>query len=209
MKLCILCTAHNPPRNSLLFLRSNAAVHTRTEQKDSILTQYTTRSAGETVNGFLVCGWLKHWDGMAASLKRTAVPGKPRLLSSAQVRRHVATRIRSSNRSGRPVRYTQLLGPVQQTTGKQVSIQTLRRYGRQELHASQTRGKKRTADEGMHTFYRTRLHTTARSSQNQLLDVLVVGVHFSVSAQMCEQIAKIRRKLQCIGANHILVVDKT
>lgn len=129
------------------------------EQKHSILTHYTSRRESDSAERILSLHgvkvttrtffrWLRQWDGTVASLTRAAGSGRPRLLSSGQVKRHVATRIRSSNRSGVPVRYTKLLPQVEAATGQRMSVRTLRRYGKQELHAAQTRGKKRTADEG-------------------------------------------------------------
>lgn len=108
------------------------------EQKHSILTHYTSRRDGETLDQiFALHGvkasrqsffvWMKQWDGTPASLSRAAGSGRPRLLSNGDVKRHVATRIRSCNRSGTPVRYTRLLTAVQAATGQQVSVRTLRR----------------------------------------------------------------------------------
>lgn len=145
---------------ALLLLRPMQ--HPTPEQKHSILTHYTSRRNDESVDSILarhdvkvsrrsVYAWLKQWDGTVASLKRASVSGRPRALSSGQVKRHVATRIRSCNRSGRPVRYSRLLPVVQTATGQQLSLRTLQRYGKEELGAKQTRGKKRTADEGTHT----------------------------------------------------------
>lgn len=61
--------------------------------------------------------------------------------------RHVQTRIRSANRANRPVHYTDLLPVVRHATGKHLSIQTLRRYGRKELGARLKGTVKRTSAE--------------------------------------------------------------
>ena len=91
--------------------------------------------------------WHQQWDGTPQSLQEKARSGRPRILSSAEVKRHVAAPIRNRNRSARPVRYTKLLPQVQAATGQDVSLRTLQRYGHDELAARQTRGKKRTAEE--------------------------------------------------------------
>jgi hypothetical protein len=55
--------------------------------------------------------------------------------------------ILAANRAHRAVHYTQLLPRIQAATGKQLSIQTLRRYGKEELGGRNKQSKKRTADE--------------------------------------------------------------
>jgi hypothetical protein len=91
--------------------------------------------------------WHKRWNGTAESLEHRKGAGRPRVLSRAEVSRHVRAPILAANRAHRPVHYTSLLSKVQQKTHTQVSIQTLRRYGKQQLHAKQKHTLKRTADE--------------------------------------------------------------
>jgi hypothetical protein len=136
--------------------------HPTPEQKHSILTHYASRREGETLKQILalhdvvasrqaVAQWRQQWDGTIASLQRKPVAGRPRTLTPAEVRRHVAAPIRNANRAARAVRYTKLLPQVQAATGKSMSVQTLRRYGEQELGAKQHRGKKRTEEESEYT----------------------------------------------------------
>jgi len=91
--------------------------------------------------------WHNRWDGTPQSLQHKAVSGRPRVLSTQQVRRHIAAPIRNSNRAHRAVRYTKLLPQVQAATGSQLSLRTLQRYGKEEAGGRRTRGKKRTAEE--------------------------------------------------------------
>lgn len=91
--------------------------------------------------------WHRSWNGTPASLQRKAGSGKARILSKAQVTRYVRQPLLAANRAHRSVHYTQLLPIVRQKTGKKLSIQTLRRYGKQELGAKEKHTKKRTADE--------------------------------------------------------------
>jgi hypothetical protein len=49
------------------------------------------------------------------------------------------------------VHYTDLLESVKEKTGKEISVQTLRRYGKEECAAKQRHSKKRAADESEHT----------------------------------------------------------
>lgn len=73
------------------------------------------------------------------------------MLSSAQVSRHVRAPILAANRAHRAVHYTDLLESVKEKTGKEISVQTLRRYGKEECAAKQRHSKKRSADESEHT----------------------------------------------------------
>jgi transposase len=127
-------------------------------QKHSILVQYRPRSpthsfaalavrAGSGLKKSTIHSWYQRWDGTPASLQHKPVPGRPRVMSRAQVVRHLQSRIRSANRKPRAIHYTDLLPVVQRATDKNVSIQTLRRYGHNELGAGHKRTKKRTAAE--------------------------------------------------------------
>ena len=91
--------------------------------------------------------WHARWDGTVHSLKEKRRQGRPRTLSRAEVSRHVRAPLLAANRAHRAVHYTTLLPSVKARTGKQLSIQTLRRYGKEELGAKQKRNKKRTAGE--------------------------------------------------------------
>jgi hypothetical protein len=133
-------------------------VHLTAEAKHHILLEYQrgvrgrgfrALSSRHGVKGGVhtIQRWMQQWDGTAASLKERERTGRPRVLSSAQVTRHIAAPIRNANRAGRVVRYSRLLPQVRASTGKSLSVQTLRRYGRKELGARQTRGKERTEDE--------------------------------------------------------------
>jgi transposase len=108
----------------------------------ALAQQYGVRGGKEVVRE-----WYRRWDGTPLSLEEKARSGRPRILSSAQVKRHVAAAIRNRNRSARPVRYTELLPQVQAATDREMSLRTLQRYGHDEAGGRKTRGKKRTAEE--------------------------------------------------------------
>jgi transposase len=115
---------------------------------DALARRFAVRGGGETIRY-----WYSKWDGTSQSLKDEKRTGRPRVLSSREVQQHVHAPILRANRSHRTIHYTKLLPSVQEKTGKNVSLSTLRRYGKEELGAKQKRGKKRTADESecMHT----------------------------------------------------------
>ena len=91
--------------------------------------------------------WHERWDGSPASLEEQSRTGRPRVLSRAQVSRHVRAPILAANRAHRAIRYSELLPRVQAATGQQLSLRSLQRYGKQELGAKQKHTKKRTAAE--------------------------------------------------------------
>jgi len=91
--------------------------------------------------------WHQQWDGSARSLQRKEGSGRSRALSRREVQLHVRTPILRANREHKPVHYPKLLPGVRRTSGKELSLRTLQRYGKEELAAKQRRGKKRTAEE--------------------------------------------------------------
>ncbi len=137
------------------------------EVKHSILLEYRPHSPthglaalaarhGVAGGKSVLHGWLQRWDGTPASLQHKPVRGRPRKLNTAQVTRHVRTRIVAANRRGEAIHYPDLLPVVQQATGSDLSPRTLRRYGHDQLGASQKRGRKRTAEERQCNMQRER-----------------------------------------------------
>jgi hypothetical protein len=111
-------------------------------------------------------------------------------------------------RAHEPILYSELQPAVEERTGKKVSARTIRRYGKEESGGRLKHGKKRTAEERsslQHTCEpRARLCVELQS-----LTLSTVALLITVSADMCEQIATVRRKFQRIGTRRILVLDET
>jgi transposase len=137
-------------------------VHFSPDFKHHILTQYEANTRGYGFHalacrygvsggGQTIQYWYRAWDGSPASLQRKAIPGRPRLLTRAQVGRYIRTPIRRRNRSHLPVHYTELQDSIQRSTGKSISLPTIRRHGRQELQAQCKHTRKRTIQECKHT----------------------------------------------------------
>jgi transposase len=78
-----------------------------------------------------VAAWYRRWDGTPVSLEEKQGRGRPRLLTSAEVSRHVRPRILAANRNNRAINYTQMLPAVRRATGKSISIRTLQHYGKE------------------------------------------------------------------------------
>jgi transposase-like protein len=136
--------------------------HLSSHHKHSILLEYQPRARDHSFAALarrhgikggkqVVMKWHSQWNGTAASLEEQHSPGRPRVLSTQEVQRHVAPRIRAKNRSAQRVHYTDIQPAVEEKTGKSMSPRTLRRYGEEDLAARRTQGKKRTADESEYT----------------------------------------------------------
>lgn len=132
--------------------------HLSPEAKHHILLEYsphdTTRSFTALARRHAIKGgaqvirlWHRRWNGTPASLQEQPRSGRPRVLSRAQVQRHIATPIRAAHRAHRSIQYTDLLPRVRAAAGAEVSLRTVQHYGKQELKAKQQRGVKRTAEE--------------------------------------------------------------
>jgi len=132
--------------------------HLSAEAKQHILLEYTpgVRGCGFKAlaarhgiagGATLLSAWYRRWNGTVQSLEEEQRSGRPRALSSAQVRRHIAAPIRAANRAARAVAYPTLLTQVQTATDSNVSLSTIKRYGKEELHATGKHGKKRTSEE--------------------------------------------------------------
>jgi len=132
------------------------------QQKHSILSHYCAgvRGAGFDAlarrfavkgGGSLIRSWYAAWDGTPASLQQKGGAGRPRILSRAEVSRHVRAPLLAANRAHRAIHYTTLLPALRAKTRKQISLRSLQRYGKEELGAKSKRSKKRTVDESEYT----------------------------------------------------------
>jgi transposase len=128
------------------------------KQKHDILTLYSSNDSNYTFESLahqynikggknVIWRWYQQWNGTPQSLERKKGSGRPTLLSSQQVNDYIRTPIRNKNRSFKPIHYTQLHSSIQQKTGKQISLRTVQRCGKEKLGVQQKRTKKRTAQE--------------------------------------------------------------
>ena len=128
------------------------------QQKHRILTHYRAGKRGAgfaalarrfdiTGGAAVIKRWHDKWDGTPQSLHHKQGAGRPRTLSSREVQQHVRAPILRANRKHRVVHYAQVQKAVQASTGKNLSLRTVQRYGKEELKARSTHGKKRTAEE--------------------------------------------------------------
>jgi hypothetical protein len=114
----------------------------RTHSFAALAEQYNIKGGRQVVEN-----WYHQWTGLPKSLERKKGSGRPTILTPQQVKDYIQIPIRNKNRSFKPIHYPQLLPSIQQKSSTQVSIQTVRRIGHQQLGAKQKRTKKRTAQE--------------------------------------------------------------
>ena len=189
------------------------------EQKHEILLEYSPRSTTHSLVALAqrhavkggrrtIENWLTRWDGAAASLQHAKGAGRPRSLTADEVRRHIIAPIRRKNRAHATILYSELQPAVEERTGKKVSPRTIRRYGKEEGGGRLMHGKKRTAEERASVPHTSVPHERSCVELRSLTHT-TSALLFSVSADMCEQIATVRRKFQRIGTRRILVLDET
>jgi hypothetical protein len=102
----------------------------------SLSQQYNIKGGSKTMSR-----WLQQWDGSPASLERREGSGRHTILTPQEVKDYIQLPIRNKNRSFKPVHYTDLLPSVTQKTGKEISVETIRRIGREQLGVKQKRTK--------------------------------------------------------------------
>lgn len=149
---------HTRPRTHPALVRDTTMPHFSAEAKHAILLEYTRDSRTHSFAALavqhavrggrdVVRRWHQRWRGTVRSLQTKPRPGRPRILSTREVRQHVRGPILAANRSATAVHYTTLAPTVRRATGKNVSVRTLRRYGKEELGARDKHTRKRTLRE--------------------------------------------------------------
>lgn len=108
----------------------------------ALAKQYGIRGGGPTIKY-----WYDHWDGTAGSLEPKPSTGRPSILSSREIKQYIGTLIKRKNRTPEAVHYTELIDTLHEKTGKEVSLRTIQRYGREREGIKEKRTKKRTRQE--------------------------------------------------------------
>lgn len=161
VQMCIFRCAHRPTdsfHHNSARLSTVAMKQFPSEAKHAILLEYSPHTPSHSFAALaarhgiaggrdVVRRWHKRWNGTPQSLQHSRGAGRPRVLSAREVQQHVRAPILRANRAHRSVHYPSVVRSACEKTGKSVSIQTIRRYGKKELEATQRRGKKRTAEE--------------------------------------------------------------
>jgi hypothetical protein len=97
--------------------------------------------------GRTVQRWHQQWDGTPTSLQHKNGAGRPRTLSIRDVQQYIRAPILAANRQHRAVHYPPLHQSLLHQAGKNVSLRTVQRVGKQQAGVRQKTTRKRTADE--------------------------------------------------------------
>jgi hypothetical protein len=166
----------------------NAMTNYPPQVKHRILTQYQPHCRGKGFKalaqqhgiqggGRTIKYWYDRWDGTVASLERQpAGAGRPRILSSEEIKQHIGAQVKKKNRLPEPAHYTQLIYSVKEKTGKQVSLRTIQRYGKEEESIRDNRAIKRTREE--------RKHMITHAAKQNILS-LFFDIFIYVSSTFC------------------------
>jgi hypothetical protein len=161
------------------------------EAKHAILLEYSPHTVDHSFAALavrhgvaggrdVVRRWHDRWNGTSQSLQHSRGAGRPRVLSVREVQQHVRAPILRANRAHVSLHYPSVAQSVCEKIGKSVSTPTIRRYGKEELGATQRRGKKRTAEECECTH--TREEHAVMCMHSQHVDSPVHSFdHFSVA----------------------------
>jgi transposase len=95
-----------------------------------------------------VSDWYHAWEGTVESLKRKKGQGRKRKLSEEEVKQYILEPIRKKNRKTEPVQYRDVLAPLQDGTGKKVSLRTVQRIGKENAGINTERTQKKEKWEG-------------------------------------------------------------
>lgn len=194
------------------------------EERHRVLVYYTSQRPRPSlsavarhfnINGGhqLIQSWYDRWDGTASSLETKAKSGRRRKLSELEVHDYVGNRVRAANRAAKPIDYNQIHRQIQNETHKNLSVSTVRRYGK----SIQVRGVptvRRTSVECI-LFIRTLLTSFACFvvSQPNKVDshrMIVVCVIFRlVSKQFCDDVKVFRDWAKRINKHNLLFLDET
>jgi transposase len=120
--------------------------------------------------------WHDAWNGKTSSLNHKLRPGRPPILNSKQMKKHILKPIRNANRSCKAIHYTDIIDDIRRNTNTNISLNTVRRLGR-KMNIKQKRTVKRTRPERMCTvkiIFGNTVLDTGRSLRTGL--ILGVGI---------------------------------
>ena len=131
--------------------------HFSPEVKHTILREYC---AGDKGHGFaalarrhgvqggwkVVKSWFERWDGTAQSLQDADRSGRPRILDRGKADAIIRQSVNRSNKNHQAINYVEVADLIRLKTGVDVSVQTVRRWGR-EIGVNHRRAIPRTENE--------------------------------------------------------------
>lgn len=125
----------------------------RRDTNDSICA--VSRRYGLASNGQTLLRWMRQWNGTTESLREREHPGRPRILTRTQVHNSIRQPVIAANRAHRCINYSMIHRQLQQEHHLDVSVRTVRRYGRRDVGIRNRRVQRKTPHERNHTRTRT------------------------------------------------------
>jgi transposase len=80
----------------------------------------------------LIMDWYRQWDGTVESLDRRYKGGRPRTLTTNEVKHYVLDFVNMMNSQHKPVNYRMVQSNVEAALNKMVPLSTIQRYGKEE-----------------------------------------------------------------------------
>jgi transposase-like protein len=128
------------------------------EEKHRILLEYHSNVRGRGFASLakrfgiqggkaVIYRWYQQWRQDISSLQTRKRSGRRRVLTPAEVTAYITTPLKRKNRKSTAIHYTDIHTSIKQRTGKEVSIQSVRRYGHRDLKAKEKKCQKRTSRE--------------------------------------------------------------
>jgi hypothetical protein len=163
-KVCVFAVQIAPDKTNHLrdfASTSRRMIHPTAQRKHDILIHCQSRRASESevdvaaAHGVIasrktIFNWRRQWTGTPQSLMRKDGSGRASILTPSEVNRHVRAPILAANRSHRAASYTKIYDLVKQKTRKNLSLRTLQRIGKEQLHIKSKAAVKRTKEEGQY-----------------------------------------------------------
>jgi hypothetical protein len=80
----------------------------------------------------LIMKWYRQWDGTVQSLNRRYKGGRPRTLTTNEVKHYVLDFVNMMNSQFKPVNYRIVQSNIEASLNKKVPLSTIQRYGKEE-----------------------------------------------------------------------------
>lgn len=131
--------------------------HSRTHNFAALARLYAVKGGESTIRK-----WHLQWNRTPASLEHKKGAGRPRKLTRTQANNLIHTPIKNKRRAHRAVHYTDLHSSIKQKLGCDISIRSIRVYGKRDFGIKMKTAQKRTATE---REYNTSSHTERESEE--------------------------------------------
>jgi hypothetical protein len=130
-------------------------------------------------------------------------------MTQRQVTQLIHAPINRANHSFTSIHYTDLQPSLRRKIAPEPSLRTIRRYGKEQLGGKNKHSKKRTPEECQCIHITSLSHESFSVDCTLAHDSVLCFALLTVTAEACEEIAKIRRRLQRLPKRRVLFLDET